>query len=75
MGYIWYVLICLAEPPDIGEDYIFPGTSAARGNTDQASEDALPDYDYLLKWYEGAFDHFVSVCKYGPEDKSIFWCN
>lgn len=49
-----------AEPPDIGEDYIFPGTSAARGNT-STIKDAVPDYSYLLRWYEEAFT-FYQAC-------------
>jgi hypothetical protein len=57
---------CAAEPPDIGEDYIFPGTAAARGNT-STDKDALPDYEYLLRWYEGAFSSYQAcTSRAGP---------
>eukprot|EP00123_Amoebidium_parasiticum_P009935 comp19788_c0_seq1/m.23741 comp19788_c0_seq1/g.23741 ORF comp19788_c0_seq1/g.23741 comp19788_c0_seq1/m.23741 type:complete len:479 (-) comp19788_c0_seq1:623-2059(-) len=42
-----------AEPPDMGEDYIFPGCWSARAHT---STD--PDYEYLCAWYEKTFESF-----------------
>ncbi|KNC74721.1 hypothetical protein, variant 1 [Sphaeroforma arctica JP610] len=45
-----------AEPPDVGESYIFPGSW--QGSKKRSSAD-MPAYEYLLKWYTGLFEYLL----------------